>query len=141
MSKATDGWPEPVIVYTDGASRGNPGLAAIGVHVIGPDGEILAQLSEALGTETNNVAEYTALLRALELLNQHHVGHAVIRADSELMIRQMKGEYKVKSEGLRPLFVRCRELARSIGKIQYEHVRREFNKVADGLANEALDLK
>lgn len=133
-------WPTKVIIFTDGASRGNPGPASIGVHIISEGGEILGQIAEYIGTETNNVAEYTALVRALEVVRPHGVREITVRADSELMIRQLKGEYRVKAENLRPLFMRCMQLSQSFERVNFEHVRREANKVADGLANQALDL-
>lgn len=132
-------WPKSVIIYTDGASRGNPGLASIGIHVTTEDGESLQDISEALGLETNNVAEYTAVLRALEMAKQNKVHTVTLRSDSELMIRQMTGLYKVKSEGLKELYSQCQKLVAQIGDVRFEHVRREFNAVADRLANEALD--
>jgi ribonuclease HI len=127
-------------IHTDGASRGNPGAAAF-AYVIRGEQVPLIEEAGCLGTMTNNQAEYTALVRALE--------HAVrlgprfrlhIHSDSELMVKQMKGEYKVKNPDLIDLYQQAKELARAFeGGVQYTHVRRERNKRADELCNEALD--
>ena len=132
-------WPEKVIIYTDGASRGNPGPASIGIYVTDIDGGVVAEVGEKLGSQTNNYAEYTAVQRAFELANAEQVKDVVLRSDSQLLIRQMLGEYKVKSESIRPLFLECKSLAEKFSSVQFEHVRREFNKEADSLANQALD--
>ena len=141
MTIDTKTWPKQVIIYTDGASRGNPGPASIGVHVTDLKGEAIAEIAEALGVQTNNYAEYTAVLRALQSAIAHGVTEVTLRSDSQLMIRQMLGEYKVKSESILPLFLSCQQLVRKIDKVHFEHVRREFNKEADALANRALDNK
>lgn len=126
------------VAYTDGASRGNPGLAGCGAHVRAPDGEVL-QLKKFLGQQTNNYAEYNALILALAALVERGVQSAVVRADSEFMIKQMRGEYRVKNANIQPLHQEARRLANQIPDIKFEHVRREFNKDADQLANEAID--
>ncbi len=126
------------IAYTDGASRGNPGLSGIGAFVTAPDGTE-HELKKFLGIKTNNQAEYAALLLALEFLIKEKAGDVLIRADSELMIKQMRGEYKVKNENILPLYREIQKLLGHFKKIQFEHVRREFNKDADRLANEAID--
>lgn len=132
-------WPKKVIVYTDGASRGNPGPASIGIFVTDEKQSEVARFSEALGVQTNNFAEYSAVIMALQQAHHHKIKEMTLRSDSELLIRQLKGEYKVKSETLRPLYEECIALIRKIGKVTFEHVRREFNKEADKLANQALD--
>jgi ribonuclease HI len=121
----------------DGGSRGNPGPAGYGVH-IDRDGEIV-QLKGALPLATNNIAEYSGLLAALRWAVANRVRTLHVRADSELMVKQMRGEYRVKNAGLLPLFEEARSLVRQIGRVTFEHVRREFNKDADRLANEAMD--
>ena len=122
----------------DGGSRGNPGPAGYGVHIEMDDGTVI-ELKEALGTATNNVAEYNGLLAALRWAVEHGVKTLHIRADSELMVKQMKGIYRVKNPGLLPLYEEAKRLARQVGRVTFEHVRRELNKDADRLANEAMD--
>ena len=134
-------WPDSVIIYTDGASRGNPGPASIGVFVTDLDSQAVLEYGEPLGIQTNNVAEYTGVLRALQMALDHGARRVRLRSDSELMIKQMTGVYKVKSPGLQPLFQECSALAKKLESVQFEHVRREFNTVADRLANEALDQR
>jgi ribonuclease HI len=124
--------------YVDGGSRGNPGPAGYGVHIEQEDGTI-AELKESLGLATNNVAEYSGLIAALRWAAAHGISKLHIRADSELLVKQMRGEYRVKSPGLQPLYEQARALTRQIGDVTFEHVRREFNKEADRLANEAMD--
>lgn len=122
----------------DGGSRGNPGPAGYGVRIERDDGTVV-ELKESLGTTTNNVAEYNGLLAALRWARDHGVRTLHIRSDSELLVKQMKGEYRVKSAGLQPLYEEASALARAIGRVKFEHVRREFNRDADRLANEAMD--
>lgn len=122
----------------DGGSRGNPGPAGYGVRIARDDGTIV-DLKEALGVCTNNVAEYRGLLAALSWAAEHGVTRLRVRSDSELLVKQMRGEYRVKHPGLQPLAAEAQALSRSIGSVTYEHVRREFNKDADRLANEAMD--
>ena len=121
----------------DGGSRGNPGPAGYGVR-IERDGEVI-ELKEALPLATNNVAEYNGLLAALRWAAANGVGTLHIRSDSELLVKQMKGQYRVKNSGLQPLYEEAVALTRRIGRVTFEHVRREFNKDADRLANEAMD--
>ncbi len=129
-----------VIIYTDGASRGNPGPAAIGVVVTSSSGEVLQEISEYLGDDhTNNFAEYSAVLCALKWAISNQVSSLELRSDSELMVKQMNGLYKVKSDSIKPLYLECVQLIKKIGKVEFRHIRREFNKEADRLANEALD--
>jgi ribonuclease HI len=122
----------------DGGSRGNPGPAGYGVHIERDDGAIV-ELKEPLGVATNNVAEYSGLIAALRWAAAHDISRLHVRADSELLVKQMRGEYRVKNSGLLPLYEQARALARQIGDVTFEHVRREFNKDADRLANEAMD--
>jgi len=122
----------------DGGSRGNPGPAGYGVRIEQEDGTVV-ELKEAIGLATNNVAEYSGLIAALRWAAAHGISKLHVRADSDLLVKQMRGEYRVKSPGLQPLVEQARALARQIGDVSFEHVRREFNKDADRLANEAMD--
>ena len=129
------------IAHTDGASRGNPGKAAYAFVLIGPGGEIF-QEADCLGTQTNNQAEYAALLHALRRCAELGISTIEVRSDSELMVKQMQGVYQVKNPDLRDLFLEARKAAASLGgTVTYTHIRREANKVADALCNEALDGK
>jgi probable phosphoglycerate mutase len=128
-----------ITAYIDGGSRGNPGPAGYGVQIVGDDGAVVAELHEAIALATNNVAEYNGLLAALQWAIDQNLTALHVRSDSELLVRQMKGEYKVKSPGLQPLFATARLKAASLGRVTFEHVRREFNKEADRLANLAMD--
>ena len=121
----------------DGGSRGNPGPPGYGVHIV-RDGDII-ELKGALPNATNNVAEYNGLLAALDWAIAHGVSSLHVKSDSELLVKQMRGEYRVKNPGLQTLFERARDLARRVGTVRFEHVRREFNREADRLANEAMD--
>jgi ribonuclease HI len=125
--------------YIDGGARGNPGPAGYGVRVEDADGELIEELHGALGIATNNVAEYNGLLAALRWAVDHGHRDVHIRSDSELLVKQMRGEYKVKHPGLQPLFVRARLLVMELGKVTFEHIRREENKEADRLSNVAMD--
>lgn len=122
----------------DGGSRGNPGPAGYGVRIERDDGTIV-ELKESLGTATNNVAEYNGLLAALRWAVAHGVTALHVRSDSELLVKQMTGAYRVKNPGLQPLYEAACGLARRIGRVTFEHVRRELNRDADRLANEAMD--
>ncbi len=122
----------------DGGSRGNPGPAAYGVYIEWADGSVV-ELKGFIDHATNNVAEYNGLLAALAWAADQKLGTLHIRADSELLVKQMKGQYRVKNAGLQPLYERAQGLVRRIGKVTFTHVRREFNKQADRLANEAMD--
>ena len=123
----------------DGAARGNPGPASYGVVVRGPDGAVLASLRKYIGRHTNNVAEYYALIAALDYAAAHNLRRLRVRSDSELLVRQMQGRYKVRSPDLRPLYERARKMAAGLEMFAIEHVRREQNSDADALANAALD--
>ena len=126
-------------LWTDGGARGNPGPAAFAYVLEAEDGTVLAAHGEAMGVATNNVAEYSALLAGLEKARELGVDELEVVSDSELMVKQMRGEYKVKNEVLRGLSLRGTELARRIGRVTYTAVRREHNELADRLVNEALD--
>ena len=134
--------PTPAGVHLaniDGASRGNPGPASYAVVLRDPDGKIILELAKNIGRETNNVAEYFALLAALDYATLHGIASLRIRSDSELLVRQMQGLYKVKSPDLKPLQERAAKLARQLQYFAIEHVRRDLNKDADALATVALD--
>jgi ribonuclease HI len=126
-------------VHIDGASRGNPGEAAFGVHVTTPDGETLAELYGYLGRATNNVAEYRALIHALRFAVSRGARAVRIFSDSELVVRQVSGRYKVKHPDMIPLHRQARELLSQIEDARIVHIRREENREADRLANRALD--
>ncbi len=127
------------IANVDGAARGNPGPASYAVIIRAPDGRVVFQLGKYLGHATNNVAEYYGLISALDYAAGHGIRRLRVRSDSELLVQQMKGRYKVKSATLAPLHERAQKLARGLEYFSVEHVRRELNKEADKLANEALD--
>ena len=126
---------------TDGGARGNPGPAAFAYVLEAEDGTVLATHGEAIGVATNNVAEYAALVAGLEKAVELGVSDLEVISDSELMVKQMRGEYRVKNEALRDLSTRASRLAREVGSVSYKAVRREQNKLADRLVNEALDAE
>jgi ribonuclease HI len=126
-------------LFTDGGARGNPGPAAYGYVLETEDGTVLAARGEAIGVATNNVAEYRALLAGLAKAVELHVRELEVVSDSELLVKQMRGEYRVKNEALRALSLEAAQLARRIGAVSYRHVRRAHNELADRLVNEALD--
>jgi ribonuclease HI len=123
----------------DGGSRGNPGPAAYGVIIRDGRGEIVAKLKKYIGRMTNNVAEYYGLIAAMDYAQSHGIRALRIESDSELLVKQMRGQYKVKSEDLRPLFERAQKMSKAFDSFRIEHVYREQNREADALANEALD--
>src|SRR3989440_7978231 len=123
----------------DGGSRGNPGPAAYGVVIRDGRGEIVAKLKKYIGRMTNNVAEYYGLIAAMDYAQSHSIRVLHIESDSELLVKQMRGQYKVKSEDLRPLFERAKKMSQAFDSFRIEHVYREQNREADALANEALD--
>lgn len=125
----------------DGGARGNPGPAAYGVIVRDARGEIIAELSDYLGIQTNNYAEYSGLLAALDFaVREKHLSLKVL-SDSELLVRQMQGRYKVKSPGLIDLYDRARALVRKLEHFSIEHVLRQYNREADSLVNQVLDSR
>ena len=126
-------------LWTDGGSRGNPGPAAYAFVLETDDGTVLEARGEAIGVATNNVAEYSALVAGLSRALEAGIRELEVRSDSELMVKQMRGEYRVKNKDLQSLFLDASRAAREIGRVTYTHVRREHNELADRLVNEALD--
>ena len=126
-------------LFTDGGARGNPGPAAYGYVLEAEDGTVLAAHGEKIGVATNNVAEYSALIAGLEKALELGLDEIEVVSDSELMVKQMTGQYRVKNEALQELWSRAGRLARRVGSVDYTAVRREHNKLADQLVNEALD--
>jgi ribonuclease HI len=124
---------------TDGGSRGNPGPAAYGYVLEAEDGTVLDARGETIGVATNNVAEYRALIAGLEKALELAMSEVEVVSDSELLVKQMRGEYRVKTEALRELALQAARLARQIGNVSYTAVRREHNELADRLVNDALD--
>jgi len=128
-----------LVIHVDGASRGNPGQAGCGIFIQDKDGRVVKRVRKKLGLATNNVAEYTALVTALEQAALLGASSVTIFADSELMVKQIKGQYKVKNEGLRPLYSKAISLIDEFEKFRITHILRARNKDADRLANEAID--
>ena len=126
-------------LFTDGGARGNPGPAAYGYVLEAEDGTVLAAHGERIGVATNNVAEYRALIAGLEKAVELAVPEVEVVSDSELLVKQMNGEYRVKNAALQDLSIQASRLAREVGKVSYTAVRREHNKLADQLVNDALD--
>lgn len=128
-----------IVTYIDGGSRGNPGPAAYGVRVETEGGELVEEFREAIGVATNNVAEYRGLLAALRFALARGERNVLVRSDSELLVKQMLGVYRVKHPGLQPLHAEARLLVSKLGRVKFQHVRRELNQHADRLANAAMD--
>jgi ribonuclease HI len=126
-------------LHTDGGARGNPGPAAFAYVLEADDGTVLDARGEAIGVATNNVAEYRALVAGLARAAEAGVSELEVVSDSELLVKQMRGEYRVKNRALQELFLESSRLAREIGRVTYRAVRREHNELADRLVNEALD--
>ena len=126
-------------LWTDGGARGNPGPAAFAYVLEAEDGTVLDARGKAIGVATNNVAEYSALVAGLRHAADAGVRELEVRSDSELMVKQMRGEYRVKNRDLQELFLDASRAAREVGSVTYTHVRREHNALADRLVNEALD--
>ncbi len=126
-------------LFTDGGARGNPGPAAYGYVLEAEDGTVLAAEGHAIGSATNNVAEYSGLIAGLRKAAELHVPDVEVVSDSELMVKQMRGEYRVKNAALRALSVEAASLAREFANVEYRHVKRAHNELADRLVNEALD--
>ena len=129
-------------LYTDGAARGNPGPAAIGAVLYRGSpapGNMVAEVSRAIGNATNNVAEYRAVIEGLEVASHFAPRRLVVRCDSQLLVRQLLGAYRVKSPGLRPLHRQAKKLLDGLPMVRIEHIRRDRNRHADRLANRALD--
>ena len=134
--------PKPVAFHQaniDGGSRGNPGPAAYGVVIRNAKGEIIARLKKYIGQTTNNVAEYFGLIAALDYAENHGIRALHVHSDSELLVKQMRGQYKVRSEDLRPLFERAKKMSQIFEAFRIDHVYREQNRDADALANQAMD--
>jgi ribonuclease HI len=130
-------------VYTDGASRGNPGPASVGIVFKNESGKIVFEKQKELGKATNNEAEYQAIIQAMKHVNRHHPEKIIFYADSELMIKQMRGEYKIKNPGIQKLFLeawnRTIDFKKNGKEVKFVEIPREKNKEADALANKALD--
>jgi len=133
------GSPERVVVHVDGGARGNPGPSAIAAVVTGPDGEELRRRGEAIGRATNNVAEYKAVMLGIDLAKQLGAREVELVGDSELVVRQIKGEYRVKHADLQELHSQVRAALAELERWSIRHVRREQNATADALVNETLD--
>lgn len=127
-------------MFTDGASRNNPGEAGAGIFIL-RDGKPVDKIARYLGTTTNNIAEYQAAIIGLEQCVKLGASMVRLHADSELMVKQLNGQYKVKNEGLKPLHARVKELIAKIGTVEVQYIPREKNKEADALANQAIDEK
>jgi len=127
-------------IYTDGASRNNPGEAGAGIFIL-RDGEPLQRIARYLGTTTNNIAEYRAAIIGLEHAVKLGASHVKLNSDSELLVKQINGQYKIKNEGLKPLYARVKELIAKINSVEVQYIPREKNKEADALANKAIDEK
>jgi ribonuclease HI len=139
-----EGRPEAVggtlHLFTDGGSRGNPGHAAIGCILEDPvAGKVLREYHEHIGVETNNVAEYRALIEGLKIALQYRPNHLICHLDSELVVRQVNGQYQVRMPTLQPLMEEVKELAQQLGKVTFSHIPRADNYRADSLVNKALD--
>lgn len=128
-----------ITAYIDGGARGNPGPAGYGAYIVDAAGDVLAELHGPLGKTTNNVAEYNGLLAALRWALDHGHARVHVRADSLLLVEQMRGNYRVRNQGLVPLHQEAQRLAGQVGVVTYEHVRRELNKDADRLSNLGMD--
>jgi ribonuclease HI len=128
-------------LYTDGGARGNPGPAAFAYVLEADDGTVLAAHGETIGVATNNVAEYRGLVAGLAKAVELGVREVEVVSDSELLVKQMRGEYKVKKEALRELSLEAARLAHRLDSVDYRHVRRAENELADRLVNEALDAR
>ena len=128
-----------ITAHIDGGARGNPGPAGYGAHIEDADGTVLAELYGGIGVATNNVAEYNGLLAALRWAKEHGHSRVHIKADSLLLVEQMRGRYKVKNAGLQPLHARATLLVHEIGRVTFEHVPREENTNADRLSNLGMD--
>lgn len=129
------------VMYTDGGSRGNPGIAGIGILIEDKDGNIIREVSQYVGEQTNNVAEYKALSRGLEAALDLGIEKLTCYLDSELVVKQIKGEYKVKNERMIPMYNMVMPLIKKFNSFEIIHIPRELNKRADQLANQAMDSK
>lgn len=128
-----------IVAYIDGGSRGNPGPSGYGVRIENQGGSIIDEIKGSVGVTTNNVAEYEALLAALNYLKEKNFTNVIVRSDSQLLVKQMTGKFKVKHPNLKPLYVKARILVGELGLVEFQHIPREKNFFADRLANEAMD--
>lgn len=128
-----------ITAFFDGGARSNPGPAGYGVYIVDDEGKVLAELHGSLGIATNNIAEYRGLIAALQWAVDNNVTQITVKGDSLLIVEQMRGNYKVKNEGLKPLHMQARMLVMQIGDVRFAHVPREQNKDADRLSNVAMD--
>lgn len=128
-----------ITAFFDGGARQNPGPAGYGVYIVDDNGAVLAELHGALGIATNNIAEYRGLIAALQWAVDNNVTEITIKGDSLLIVEQMRGNYKVKNEGLKPLHLQARMLVMQIGNVTFAHVPREQNSDADRLSNVGMD--
>jgi ribonuclease HI len=139
MATLFDEVPAEATLFADGGSRGNPGPAASGAVIVEPGGDVVAEAGLFLGVATNNVAEWTALVIGLEAAAERGIRRLAIRMDSELVVKQVRGEYKVKHESLKPLHRKAMTLLRKFEHADIKHVPRKLNKLADSLVNSVLD--
>ncbi|HET9028837.1 MAG TPA: ribonuclease HI family protein [Candidatus Aquilonibacter sp.] len=139
MGSLFDTLPSEATLFADGGSRGNPGPAASGAVIVDPGGQVLDEVGRYLGRATNNVAEWTALIIGLERAKERGIRRLAIRMDSELVVKQMRGEYRVKHVDLQPLHARAKALLRGFEHVDLQHVRRKENALADRLVNDVLD--
>ncbi|SHM06281.1 ribonuclease HI [Caldanaerovirga acetigignens] len=131
---------ERLKVYVDGASRGNPGDAGIGIVMLDENGNVVKEMSDYIGQTTNNIAEYTALITALKEALEMGCEEVEVFSDSELMVKQINGQYQIKNEGIKRLYSQVTQLMKEFRSFSINHVRREYNKRADELANEGIDM-
>ena len=129
-----------LVIYVDGGSRGNPGPSGVGVVILDASGKRLKEISKYIGETTNNIAEYNALLYGLEEALMLRIDEIVVNLDSELVAKQLTGDYRVKDSGLKPLFERAMNMLKSFKSFEVRHIEREKNKEADKLVNRAINL-
>ncbi len=127
-----------ITIYTDGAAQPNPGPAGVGVVILDESGAVIFEASHSIGYATNNQAEYKAVIKGLEEAARLHAEHIEVRSDSELLVKQIKGEYRVKNPGLKPLFQQTQRLMKAFPSIDIVHIPREQNRAADALSRKAL---
>lgn len=130
-----------LVIRTDGAARGNPGPAGAGAVIVSPQGHIVAKVGKFLGENTNNYAEYMGLILGLRRAKAMGIKELEVLADSELLVRQLNGEYQVRAENLKPLFEEARQLLSAFPEVRVRHIRREENEAADEMSNRAIDQR
>ncbi len=128
-----------LVLFADGGSRGNPGPAGAGAVLLDAQGNTVAELSRYLGRTTNNVAEYEGLIMGLKAALEHGASRLAVRLDSELLVKQLNGQYRVKAPNLKPLYQKAQDIIKRFERVDIQHVRRELNKEADRMANQAMD--